>query len=225
MAELVETMPEASAGRRTASLAALVVANLLPLAGVLFLSWDVASLMILYWSENLVLGFYTLLKMLVVSPAGALFSGPFFLIHYGGFCGMHGLFLVTMLLEQDFDPIPAGDSWPLFLVFPQILFNVCAEVLRLAPPEWILAFAALFLSHGISFTMNFLRGPERDTVTVGKLMGAPYGRIVVLHVAIIVGGIGVMALGQPLYLLVVLVLLKLAMDVTLHLREHRKLAV
>jgi hypothetical protein len=50
---------------------------------------------------------------------------------------------------------------------------------------------------------------------------APYKRIVVLHIAIIIGGIGVMALGQPLTMLVVLVLLKLGVDVVLHLREHR----
>ena len=54
--------------RRRASLGLLVLVNLLPLVGVLWLDWDVAALMILYWSENLVLGFYTLLKMLTVSP-------------------------------------------------------------------------------------------------------------------------------------------------------------
>ena len=51
-------------------------------------------------------------------------------------------------------------------------------------------------------------------------MRAPYGRIVVLHVAIILGGFAVMALGEPVALLVVLVLLKLALDIKLHLREH-----
>ena len=53
-------------------------------------------------------------------------------------------------------------------------------------------------------------------------MGAPYGRVVVLHVAIIFGGMAVMALGQPVFMLMVLVLLKLGMDVGLHLRQHRK---
>ena len=41
-----------------------------------------------------------------------------------------------------------------------------------------------------------------------------------LHVAIILGGFAVMALGEPVALLVVLVLLKLALDIRLHLREH-----
>jgi len=209
--------------RRRASLALLVLVNLLPLLGVLYFDWDVAGLMVLYWSENLVLGFYTLAKMLIISPLGGLGLGTFFCIHYGGFCAAHGLFITTLLLNQDIDPMP-GDPWPLFLVFPQLLINVVREVMNYAPPEWMFAFAALFASHGISFVLNFLLGPEREETSAKQLMSAPYGRIFVLHIAIIGGGIAVMALGQPIGMLLVLVLLKLGLDVTLHLREHRKLA-
>lgn len=201
----------------------LVLVNLLPLAGVLLLDWDVAALMVLYWSENLVLGFYTLLKMLVISPLGALGMGTFFAIHYGGFCAVHGLFIASLLLEEGIDPMP-GEPWPLFLVFPQLLVNVVRQVLEYAPPEWLFAFAALYVSHGVSFVVNFLFGRERDELGLKQLMTAPYGRIVLLHVAILLGGFAVMSLGQPVAMLAVLVLLKLGLDVRLHLREHRALA-
>lgn len=207
--------------RRRASLAALVVVNLLPLLAVLLFDWDVASLMVLYWSENLVIGFYTIVKMLTVSPLGGLGSSLFFLIHYGGFCAVHGVFIMALLVDGDFSPLPE-DPWPLFLVFPQLLLNVAGQVLGQAPPEWLATFAALVISHGISFAMNFLYGPEREQMGIKQLMGAPYGRIVVLHVAIILGGFAVMALGQPVFMLMVLILLKLGMDVALHLRQHRK---
>lgn len=209
--------------RRRASLAALIAVNILPLLGVVLLNWDVAALMVLYWSENLIIGLYTLLKMVVTSPLAGLGTGAFFLIHYGGFCAVHGVFIMSLLVDSEFEPFP-GDPWPLFLVFPQLLFNVAAQVLALAPTEWLVTFCALVISHGISFVVNFLHGPERDEVTVKQLMGAPYGRVVVLHIAIIFGGIAVMALGQPVYMLIVLVLMKLGMDVGLHLREHRKFA-
>lgn len=201
----------------------LVLVNLLPLAGVLLLDWDVAALMVLYWSENLVLGFYTLLKMLVISPLGALGMGTFFAIHYGGFCAVHGLFIASLLLDEGIDPMP-GEPWPLFLVFPQLLVNVVRQVLEYAPPEWLFAFAALYVSHGVSFVVNFLFGRERDELGLKQLMTAPYGRIVLLHVAILLGGFAVMSLGQPVAMLAVLVLLKLGLDVRLHLREHRALA-
>jgi hypothetical protein len=100
------------------------------------------------------------------------------------------------------------------------LINVVRQVLDYAPPQWLFAFVALVISHGISFVMNFLLAGERETLTLRDLMGAPYGRIVVLHVAIILGGFAVMALGEPVALLVVLVLLKLGLDIKLHLREH-----
>ncbi len=208
--------------RRRVSLLSLVVVNLLPLLGVLFFNWDVAALVVLYWSENLVLGFFTILKMLVKSPLAGLGSSLFFTIHYGGFCAVHGLFILVMLVSEDINPFPE-DPWPVFLVFPQLLLNVVRLVLEQAPPEWLLAFCALFVSHGISFFVNFMRGPEREQLTQRQLMGAPYGRIVVLHIAIIFGGFAVMALGQPLLMLVVLVLLKLGLDIKLHLREHRRL--
>jgi len=209
--------------RRRASLVVLVLVNLLPLLGVIVFHWDVAGLLILYWSENLVLGFYTLLRILWLSPLGGIGLGLFFCIHYGGFCAVHGLFLLTLVAKIEFDPFP-DDPWPLFLVFPQLLINVVRQVLSMAPPEWLYAFGALFISHGVSFVANFLLGPERRELSSKQVMASPYGRIVLLHIAIIVGGIGVMALGQPVAMLVVLVLLKLGLDVTLHLREHRAAA-
>ncbi len=209
--------------RRRASLVMLVLANLLPVYGVLFLDWDIAALVVLYWSENLVLGFYTLAKMLVVSPVGSLFYGVFFSIHYGGFCAVHGLFILIMLINPEAEFL-SGDTWPFFFVFLQLLVDVCRQVLAAAPDAWLYAFAALLVSHGVSFLLNFLVGGERDASSIKALMAAPYGRIVILHITIILGAFAAMALGQPLALLLILVALKLALDVTLHLREHRKLA-
>jgi len=68
---------------------------------------------------------------------------------------------------------------------------------------------------------NFFLGGERERTVIGKLMAAPYARIVVLHLAIILGGFAIMAMGQPIAMLLVLVLLKIAVDVVLHRREHR----
>ncbi len=210
--------------RRHLSLVLLVIVNLLPLAGVLFYDWDIAALVVLYWSENLVLGFYTLARMLVVSPLGGLFSGLFFLIHYGGFCAVHGLFIMVLLVDPEADIFSGGNTWPFFFVFIELLIEVIRQVLAYAPPEWLWAFSALFLSHGVSFLLNFLLGGERDRLTIKQLMAAPYGRIVILHITIIAGAFATMALGQPIFLLVILIALKIGVDVTMHLREHGKIA-
>lgn len=208
---------------RYLSLAALVMVNLLPVGGVLLFDWDVGALLVLYWSENLVIGAYTIIKMLVVSPVGGIFSSLFFLIHFGGFCAVHGLFISTLLLNQD-PGLGQGMSWPFFLVFVELLVQVVRSVLSYAPPEWVLAFAALWLSHGISLVQNFFIAGERYRIGINKLMSAPYSRIMILHVTIIAGGFAVMALGQDMPMLLMLVALKLALDITLHRREHQRLA-
>ena len=215
-------MPQDTAWRtrRAVSLVALVVVNLIPLIGVLLWGWDVGSLVVLYWSENLILGAYTIVKMLAVSPVGGFFSSLFFLVHYGGFCAVHGIFVLA--LATDTEPtFLQGDPWPLWLVFVQLLISVITQVLAMAPAEWLIAFAALAISHGLSLTFNYFMNGEYRNQTVKALMGAPYKRIVVLHVAIILGAFGVAALGSPLPLLVLLVGLKLGLDLVLHNREHQ----
>ena len=209
--------------RQRINLLLLIAANLFPLAGVLLLDWDVGALVVLYWSENLVLGFYNILKMVSVKGILAVFPALFFTFHYGAFCGVHGFFITSMMFDS-----PAGfgndEPWPLFFVFIQLLLDVIDEVLALAPQAWLIAFLGLMISHGYSFVSNFLLGGERDRAAIQSLMNAPYQRIMILHVAIIAGGFGVMALDEPLILLLVLVVLKLAMDITLHNRERKRFA-
>ena len=75
--------PAAIPFRDRIALALLVAVNLIPIAGVLWLDWDLASIIILYWLENLVIGFYTLLKMLHLQGLAGLFPAAFFCLHYG----------------------------------------------------------------------------------------------------------------------------------------------
>ncbi|MCA1849421.1 MAG: DUF6498-containing protein, partial [Actinobacteria bacterium] len=88
--------------------------------------------------------------------------------------------------------------------------------------EVAIAAAALFLSHGVSFFVNFLGKEEYLTVSPDQQMMEPYSRVVVLHVTILAGGALIDSLGAPVAALVLLVLLKTAIDLLAHLREHRK---
>jgi hypothetical protein len=85
-----------------------------------------------------------------------------------------------------------------------------------------IAAAALFLSHGVSFFVNFLGKEEYLTVSPDQQMTEPYSRVVVLHVTVLAGGALADSLGAPLAALVLLILLKTAIDLLAHLREHRK---
>jgi Family of unknown function (DUF6498) len=207
----------------------LVAANSVPLFGVLFLGWDVFSIVLLYWAENAVIGFYNVLKMAfaaVPCPAAQvakLFFIPFFIVHYGGFTAVHGFFVVALFHKEQMPPM-GPTSWPCFLLFVQMLFNVVKYAYSIIPSQVRIAVLALFVSHGVSFVQNYLLKGEYATAKLNELMGSPYGRVVVMHVAILAGGFFVMAIGSPVALLVVLVALKTILDVNLHHREHKKAA-
>jgi len=205
----------------------LIAANAIPVWGVLFLGWDAFYIVLLYWTENLAIGFYNVLKIAfagVSQPAahlGKLFLIPFFIVHYGGFMAVHGFFVLALFHKGQGPPMGKMD-WPCFLVFVQMLFNVVKYMYSVIPPQVRFAVLALFISHGVSFVQNYLLKGEYATARPEKLMSSPYGRIVVMHIAILAGGFLTMAIGSPAPLLVVLVVLKTILDVSLHNREHKK---
>lgn len=219
--------------RWTLSLLALVAVNLVPLVGVFVFGWDAAVIVLLYWTENLVIGAYNILRLaLVRTPApllhvGKLFAIPFFALHFGGFCAVHGLFLMAFFkLGGGPDAILSETGRTGFLVFFDLLASVFRGLWRSPPAGFRWLVVGLLVSHGISFVQNYLLGGEREILTIGKLMSQPYKRIVVLHIAILAGGVPVLLLDSPVALLVILVFLKIALDVVLHTREHddRRLA-
>ena len=211
-------------------LIALLVANIIPLWGVLFLGWDAFLIVLLYWSENIVIGFYNILKIAFACPPdakhplahlGKLFLIPFFTIHYGGFTAIHGVFVLALFQKSEGPPF-TGEPWPCFLVFVQMLFNVIRQAFSAMPPAARLVLLALFISHGISFVYNYLLRREFASARPDKLMGAPYARVAVMHISIIAGGFLLVAIGSPIALLLALVVLKTILDVKFHRREHRK---
>ena len=62
---------------RSLPLALLIAVNLLPLLGVFIWHWDVRAILILHWSENLILGGLTIVKMILRSPIGGVFASAF----------------------------------------------------------------------------------------------------------------------------------------------------
>lgn len=214
------------------SIQALTVANLLPLLGVVFLGWDAAAIVLLYWIENLIIGFSNILMMILVkvdSPGRQLqklFMIPFFCIHFGGFCAVHGFFLLVFFkIGSDSEILGSGQPWLGPLVFLQLLFSVVKQLWQSRPPglEWPVL--GLVVSHGLSFVKNFLFGQEYLTLKINDIMMRPYKRIVLMHVAIIAGGMLIMMLGSPVALLCVLIFLKIAMDIWLQAKSHRQVRV
>ena len=213
-----------------APLIALLAANTIPLWGVAFLNWDAFVIVALYWSENLIIGFYNTLKIAFARPANAphivthlskLFLIPFFIIHYGGFTAIHGLFIL-LIFQKGEGSLMTGKAWPCVFIFVQMLFGVIKQMISVIPSIARPAILALFVSHGISFVYNYLLNGEFASAKPSQLMGAPYSRVIVMHISILAGGFLLVAIGSPVALLLMLVVLKTIVDIKFHLREHRK---
>ena len=193
------------------SVIALVLANLVPLLGVLLFEWRVLDILMLYWAENVVIGVVNVLRMSVCRSGMKFFLIPFFIVHYGFFCYGH-LLAMTGIFSKS---MGTATAWPYFFGMP------LADAWK--SPLWI-ALAAIAVSHMFSFFTNFLAGGEYRRTTASDLMSRPYGRIVVLHVTIIIGAALIDWLGSPIMMLVVLIAAKIALDLRLHLLERDKFA-
>ena len=209
-------------GSSVGAVVALVVANAIPLVGVLFLGWNVWTILTIYWLENGVYGIFNILKMAKAAgpePTGGsamLYNGrpvvggaaakatliPFFFVHYGIFWVVHGIFVLTLPQFQAFGAESAG---------------IASD-----PGAVAIVLIGLAISHGISYRFNYIGRGEYLRTSTSAQMIAPYGRLVVLHITIIVGGIAIATTGAPSAAVLILVLLKTALDLGLHLAEHRE---
>jgi hypothetical protein len=208
---------------RQPSVIALILANLVPAFGVLVLHWEVFPLMFLFWSENVIVGAFNVLKMLTNQPAspvmwiGKLFFIPFFCVHYGMFTFVHGIFVIDLF---------GGSANGVHGIKGVHGFPSAAEICNIAMENklgW--AILGLAVSHGVSFVTNYLGKGEYQRVGLSQLMSQPYGRIVVMHIAILFGGFLVMALHSPTPALLLLVALKTAFDLGSHGGERKKFAL
>ncbi len=222
----------------------LIAVNLSLILAVIAWDWQIFDIVFLYWVENLVIGVINVLKMLAANPGNSSLTSlvdamkpgasakqtaeiqariadtkiaglggvikviliPFFILHYGMFSYGHGVFIFAMF--NDGSLLSEGRK---------AMLN--SELLS---SGMLFAIAMLAASHLFSFTRNFIGAGEYRRTHPITLMMRPYGRIIVLHITIILGAFMTMAFGSPLGLLIVLVVLKTAVDLAMHQSERSK---
>jgi hypothetical protein len=181
---------------KKSSLIFLVLANLVPISGILFFDWDVFSILFFYWLESAVVGVFNVAKMLTIKPAGnhKLSGVIFFIIHYSAFMFGHGLFIFEL-----FSPV------------------------EIKATTVLLAVVSLTISHGYSFITNYIGRKENEKVSISEQMVAPYSRIMVMHVTIIFCAFIINLFSTARVILILLIVLKVVIDVVAHIREHTRI--
>ncbi len=182
----------------------LIVANLVPLAGVVFWGWDVFVLLILYWLETAVICFWTMVRVLIMprperdaatakvgatQPVSGIGAALFLTVHAGIFMTVHFLFL-----------------WSLFAGVWAASIHGPAEFVSqivLGTGLW-LPLGILFVVRGW-YTLRPLILGEPDPEAERDVLTGLYTRIVVMQVAIIFGGWLAMLTGGSIATLALLV--------------------
>lgn len=222
---IVPVTPPTTSRRYGLAFMTLVLTNLIPLAGYIWLGWELYDLMILYWLESAVVGLFTVARMLTAKQGGfplwlhaavLLFVIPFFLVHYGAFWVGHGLFLGLMFGPggpTGVTQMPPG-SGP--LAFVQAL--VLANLIHFDALKWPLL--GMMLSHASAFVSDYLQVPSERSMPVPTLMAFPYSRVFVLHFTIILAGFVAMTVGPSIGVVAIFVAIKIIVDARAHFREH-----
>jgi len=209
--------PNAAGAPQPSKLGAVVLAlliNAVPLIGVLYFEWSAINVLVLYWFENLMIGFCTLIRLVLHrrwtrkrgywrhsnrlgiqvnnKPAEMGLIGEYATGTFGFTLG-HGIFVgaIAMIVHQNY---PDQPMWQ--LSWEQVFRGAMA--------------IAAFL--GIELAIDLTRIRSASFAAIRDYAQARMGRIIVLHLAIIFGMMGMAWSGSPMAVLYVLIGLKTLAD-------------
>jgi hypothetical protein len=193
-------------------LAAAVGSAALLAAGIVLLGWSSFTVLAYYWLENVVVGAFTAVRILVAGwrsarYAESLATAVFFGLHYGLFCLVHGTFVALL-----FGGARAIDSpvEPVLLMIGRIAGNGVGAVVV----------AAMAVAAAVDAWQSMQRLDADDPRAIRRIMAEPYARVIVLHLALIAGA-GIMAgLQLPSPAALLLVAFRLAYELLLLRRER-----
>lgn len=196
----------------------LVFANLVILLFAIIEKSSIFDLIIIYWLENVIIGFYNTFKMikcnnlpdptnedfrerLKLKSEKALNKKQYILIfigHYFAFCIGHLIFIISV-------------------------FHTKNEAILINYKMLLVGAVTLMLSHGISFFINYVGKKEYLNYNFKQLMATPYGRVIFVHVFVMSTAWLINVYGiNSWMILVVFIIGKILADLWRHLIEHRE---
>ena len=194
--------------RRLISLAVMALANLLPVLGFVFSDWNLYELMTLYWVENVIIGVFTVLKMLsvdndsVADDKEILTAVPPFMVYFLLCFGQ--VILIQVIFQKFLPPLSPEETWLEGWHRMGDFFNFAFVQLK-----WVVL--AMALSHGFSFVYDYNLGGEKYRTTLRKLWFLPGGRLIVMMTIIMITA-GQLEAMSSLTVFTVIITLKIVLE-------------
>ncbi len=194
------------------SAVSLVIANLMPLFGILFWDWSIFNVLILFWTESAIIVFYNSLKVYKISGIKNTPSIILFLLFYGIFMFGH-LFFINEIF---------GEGGPLGEQSTESV-RIANIVITIFP-----AFLSLFISHGILYYTDFIWKKEYlnfknagiGIKTVDEQMKKPVKRLMFMQGTIIFGVILVGIFQFNMMALMPLIVFKIDADLKAYKKQY-----
>ncbi len=178
-----------------------IIANLLPVYGVWFLKWDPKIVFLVYCVETIIIGFFTLMKLAMVTVVKkkdvwqnegssqhvhGLFFMLFFILHYG--------FFVFVQISIFFNVVNFGSNDGMFeavLKWPSYINKEAGLMLGI-----------FFISYGYKSLTEFILSENYKTASMMSVMFEPYIRIFIQQVTVILGSFFLMFGAGKIFILV-----------------------
>lgn len=213
-----------------------IIANLVPLFGVLFLGWHPVLILFIYWQEAVIVGLYNIPKILLAKITKKLtekqkqemlekvssnkinekdrevlvdiISGEPNLLLMKGKLVFVLFFIIhySLFLKGTHSLIGLVDSW--FGGIEKLVFLNIALV-------------SFVISHGISFWLNYYNNEEYKRIGMSEQMVIPYKRVGILFLTIILGVMLSVGTKTSSSFIIVFVIVKIVIDVWLHKNRHK----
>ena len=211
----------------------LVLANLYPIYGVVFLGWNARFILYTYWCENLIIGLFTVLKMLKTK------------IYLDNIQSNNPNLNTNDVGESNNSKISSfiwvycGASFLYYIVIAILTTESSETVLFNLPHQIIVPVCFIFLSHTFSYVVNFIIGAEYKKLSLDEEIKMPIRRLVIVHLTVTLGSLVIKGVGVVLMiimalffgltipqsatgvvLMIIMVLAKIFLDIIAHLQEH-----
>jgi len=177
-------------------------ANLFPIAGVVFFHWSILYILAVYLVENIIIGFYGILRIILWKPLHwyeHLSKIPYllkFVFNYGKYT--LGYMILFTLLHYFMEQQSHAANMP-------------------TPPaasDSSLAFAAAFfyIDHGLAFAKNYILSGQYKKAKPQQFITISCDRLAAVNGAVILGGFITLLFNQPVWLMIMLILVKIAFE-------------
>lgn len=172
----------------------ILVANLIPVFGILFLDWELFFTFFYFWFENIITGvFFVIIGIISKLKISSILSFVFF---YSFFAFFHGIFIFALF----------GNNLPNQPTFPSGLSSVIKQ------HNLTISLIILFTTYCGTFIWRYILNNDARKITIQEFWDRPLVRMTILHVSTLLGGFILKLLGSPVLGISILVIFKFFYD-------------